>query len=514
MVPTAVTLYDGPDQEDFPAAAADARGTVWVACVVHQARGPATLPALTERPKSFASYVPKEGGDQVRLLRFAGGKAGDPLDVTAAGLDVWRPAVAVDRDGAVVVVWSENRDGNWDLYQRTYIPSKATFSEPKRLTSGAGTDTHAVLATAPDGKVWMAWQSFSDGQADILLAPLDDPSSPLRISDGPADEWSPAIAIDRSGRVHVAYDTYQAGNYDVMLRTRGPTGRWAARGRVAASPKFEARPSVATDPQGRVWVAYEERTVNWGKDAEDLLKGEGTTLYRASAVRVRCIDGDRLLDAPDPVAGAALPLQAMNSMPRIAADGSGRIWLAYRHRQEARSSAVGGAWVGQVTSLAGKQWAVPAVLAGSDGMLDNRAAIVVPGDGPPLVFYGGDGRFSHDPDTVDSGLHVAALTPPAAGKGVDPGLAAARATRSTPPRPCTRPRRPTSPGCAATGSPPAARPISFSGASSTAIPRSRPTAATTVHSRTSGATRSTAPTSTGSATATTTTAAARSTPGG
>ena len=36
----------------------------------------------------------------------------------------------------------------------------------------------------------------------------------------------------------------------------------------------------------------------------------------------------------------------MNSFPRIAADRSGRIWLAYRHRQEARSSAVGGAWVG------------------------------------------------------------------------------------------------------------------------------------------------------------------------
>jgi hypothetical protein len=425
-VPNAVTLYDGPDQEDFPAAAADSHGNVWVAFVVHKARGPATLPALTERPKSFATYVPSEGGDQVCLLRFAGGKlAGDPLGVTASGLDVWRPAVAVDRDGSVVVVWSENRDGNWDLYQRTYIPGKGSFSETKRLTRGAGTDTHGVLANAPDGKVWIAWQSFSDGQADILLASLDDPSVPVRISDGPADEWSPAIAVDRSGRVHVAYDTYQAGNYDVMLRTRGADGAIGSARSVAASPKFEARPSVAADPQGRVWVAYEERTVNWGKDTENLLEGKGTTLYSASTVRVRCADGDRLLDAPDPVAGAALPLQAMNSMPRIAADGSGRIWLAYRHRQEARSSLVGGAWVGQVTSLAGKQWTVPAALAGSDGMLDNRAAIVVPGDGPPLVFYDGDGRFSHEPDSVDHGLHVALLNSLAPGRGADPVLSPA-----------------------------------------------------------------------------------------
>ena len=101
-----------------------------------------------------------------------------------------------------------------------------------------------MLATAPDGKVWMAWQSFEGGQADILLAPVDDPSSPLRISDSPADEWSPAIAIDRSGRIHVGYDTYQAGNFDVMLRTRGSDGTLASP-RTIASPMVP-HPSTAS----------------------------------------------------------------------------------------------------------------------------------------------------------------------------------------------------------------------------------------------------------------------------
>jgi hypothetical protein len=428
VVPTAVTLHDSPAQDDFPAAAADGRGNVWVACVVHQPRGPVKLDPISVRPKTFADYVPTGGGDQVRLLRFAGGKAaGDPLDVTPADLDLWRTAVAVDREGSVVVVWSENRDGNWDLYQRTYNPGKASFSEPKRLTQGAGTDTHGVLATAPDGTVWMAWQSFSEGQADILLAPLDGSSRPVRISDGPADEWSPALAIDRSGRIHVAYDTYAAGNYDVMIRTRGTDATLGKVRTVASSANFEARPSLAIDPQGRVWVVYEERTANWGKDFGPLAPGEGTALYRASAVRVRCIDGDRLLDAPDPVAGAATALQAMNGFARIAADRSGRIWLVYRHRQEGQSSGVGGTWIGYATALAGKAWTIPAALPGSDGMLDNRAAIVVPGDGPPLAFYAGDGRFSQQGDVIDHGLHVAALTPPAGAREVDPRLTEAPA---------------------------------------------------------------------------------------
>ena len=40
------------------------------------------------------------------------------------------------------------------------------------------------------GKVWMAWQSWQNGQADILMAPVEDASAPIHASDGPANEWS------------------------------------------------------------------------------------------------------------------------------------------------------------------------------------------------------------------------------------------------------------------------------------------------------------------------------------
>ena len=84
----------------------------------------------------------------------------------------------------------------------------------------------------------MAWQSWNDGQADILLAPVDDPSASVRVSEGPSNEWSPAIAIDKGGRVHVAYDTYRAGNYDIHLRTRGADGTLGSARAVASSPRL------------------------------------------------------------------------------------------------------------------------------------------------------------------------------------------------------------------------------------------------------------------------------------
>ncbi|MDR3635277.1 MAG: hypothetical protein P4L84_15845 [Isosphaeraceae bacterium] len=433
-VPPHVTLFDGPDQEDFPSAAADRDGAVWVAFVAHEARGPAVLAPFRERPKSFEDSIPNGGGDQVRLVRFAGGRPGTPIDVTAGGLDVWRPALAIAGDGAVVVTWSEFKDGNWDLFRRRYNPAKKSWSEPKRLTTDPGADADAVLATAPDGNVWLAWQAWRNGQADILLARVEDSDTAIKVSDSPANEWSPALAIDKGGRIHVAFDTYQAGNYDVVLRTRGSDGTFAEPIAVADSPLFEARPSLALDPSGSVWVAYEERTKDWGKDAENLQDGQGSTLYRSSAVRVRRVDGNRRFEAPDPVAQAAGPLRLLNSFPRVATDRSGRVWLAYRHRQEPRNPPVGGVWIEQVTSLSGRAWDVPQVLPRSDAMLDNRPSLVVPGDGPPVVVYDGDNRLQRIGEGIDHGLHVAALVAPA-GPKAEPVLAEVARPAETPSAP-------------------------------------------------------------------------------
>jgi hypothetical protein len=468
------TLAASPDQEDFPSAAADRQGGVWVTCVVHKPRGTETSEALRERPGSFAYLVPSGGGDQIRLLRFANGKPGEALNVTDPGLDIWRPAAAVAGDGSVVVAWSEIKDGNWDLYCRRYNPNDNAWSKIRRLTDNPGTDTDAVLASAPDGQVWMAWQAWvanepaespvKNGQADIRLAPLDGPengnSDIIRtftsIDTSAANEWAPSIAIDRKGCVYVAYDTYQNGSYDVRLFVLPKGGRTGELIKVASTARFEARPSVAIDARGRAWVAYEERDAHWGKDAENLVEGKGSSLYRSSAVRVRCVDGGHVYDAPDPLASAPDSLKSFNSGPRLLADQAGRLWLMFRHRQEAvwgnnTVMVVGGVWTGHATSLAGNEWSPPQPLSRSDGLLDNRPALVQAKDGPVLAFYSTDGRlrrevefspelgrryYSHSgtpPGVYNNDLMASALVPLKESVAIDPAVLGAAAEANAEP---------------------------------------------------------------------------------
>ncbi len=158
---------------------------------------------------------------------------------------------------------------------------------------------------------------------------------------------------------------------------------------------------MAVDPRGRVWVAYEERTPNWGKDAVNLLDGKGSSLYRTSQVVVACVEGGRVLRAPDPVEHAPALLKNLNSYPRLTIDRSGRPWLAFRHRQESiwgnnAVLVVGAVWVEHATTLSGSAWSPPQPLTRSDGLLDNRPALVQPPDGPVLAFYSTDGRLRRE----------------------------------------------------------------------------------------------------------------------
>ena len=429
-VPTSVGLVEGPEEADFPASAVDSEGAAWVVYVSHEHRGPDALEAFTERPKSFKYLIPNGGGDQIKLLRFTDGKASDALDVTDAGLDVWRPAINVDKQG-VVVVWAQNDGKNWDLYSRRYDPKARTFGDPQRLTSDPGSDFGAALATDPEGRSWMAWQAWRNGQFDIYLAPLDGADNPFRVSPSQANDWSPSLAIGSDGSVFVAYDTYDKGNYDILLwkgSTRGGAGTLTP---IAASTRFEVRPYLALDRQNRPWIAYEERTDNWGKDAQNLREGAGTTLYSAASVTVRVLDGNRLLDAPNPVA-AAPDLQNLNSFPRLVFEETGRPWLLFRHRQEAiwgnnTVMVVGGVWLEYATSLDGNSWTTPTVLPRSDGLLDNRPALAAIPGGPLLAFYNTDRRlrreveftpelrrhfYTHSgtpPGVVDNDLEVASI---------------------------------------------------------------------------------------------------------
>lgn len=412
-------LTGSPLEEDFPAAAVDGGGNVWVVYVAYKPGGPIQLPSDQIIPDDWSSLTPKGNGDQVLLARYDGEKWQGPWAVSAAGLDVWRPTVAVDGDGRVVVVWSQNFAGNWDLVSRIYDPSSGTWTKPRRF-GGPGSDIHVVACTDSDGVVWLACQSWNGKNFDIVVSHQegDGWSDPVPVGATPSNEWTPSIAAGAGGNIYVAFDTYEKGNYDVRLAIVPRGNPSAARlVPVADSPRFEARPSIAVDKSGRVWIAYEVGGVNWGKDQGQRWAGpSGVPFYLERRIAVRCWTGKEVLQTVAEVPALGLtqtrypPGRRIRiSLPRIAVAEDGRIWLLYRQHPNPNGS--GEVWHSVATFYQGNRWANPVPVPNSRNLIDNRPAIVPIGGDRLLVVHSTDYRNSTASRRQDD-LFATVLAPP------------------------------------------------------------------------------------------------------
>jgi hypothetical protein len=435
-VPVTLQLTTSEEEQDFPAIA-QSGDSVYVSYVefVHGDRSLELARQLTKAPEDFDSLARPVGGDQVFLLTYSKSKRtwSEPVAVSAPKRDVMRTAVAVDGQKRVWVFWSANKDGNFDIYAKSFAAGH--WSSEMRLTSDPGTDLNPVAAADAKGRVWVAWQGFRKNNLEILAAAQegDKFSKETVVSFSPASDWDPAIATAPNGEVAVSWDTYDKGDYDVYFRRLKMAGaiHMDAPVPVAASRNFEARSSIAYDPQSRLWVAYETSTTKWGKDF-GAYESSGVSLYQDHDVRVKCFQGteafttaadlqSRLPGSPFAVARkgvrkakeASLPLvlpdpdlaknrppngntlqppSPLNSFPRLAVDPSGTVYLSFRAASQSRTG-LGSVWQSQILYFDGTSWRGPVVVPNTDYWMDMRAAMAAVAPGSLMMVSASDHRF-------------------------------------------------------------------------------------------------------------------------
>ncbi len=431
-VPPSYRITNTPDEEDYPAVAADKQGYLWLAYIEfrhnpdhNRIRAPFQRP-----PVNFDDMAAPTGGDRVIVRRFSGNAWGPPIEITPSGGDLYRPAIAIDGLGRPWVFWSENHKGNFDI--RGCVVESGRAGHSIELSNAAGSDIDPVATTDSNGRVWVAWQGWRHGKAAIFAATQDGMRFSLArtVSASTANEWNPAIAADKDGRVSVAWDSYRNGNYDVYVRTARTPGVWSEEIPVADSARYEAYPSIAYDRSGRLWIAYEEGGERWGKDW-GTFDTSGVWLYQARVIRLVALDpGGRFVTTKTDVGdvlpgiptqhGEAIGVQNQardwvkpqpwliadrtpnetpatvsgpkNSLPRLTVDPSGRLWLAFRSAVPIRWSMIGSVWSEYVTTFDGKSWTHPIYLPHTDNLLDNRPAVISQEAGELVVIGSSDGR--------------------------------------------------------------------------------------------------------------------------
>jgi hypothetical protein len=432
-------------------------------------------------------------GDEVFVQR-AGGQ---PMKVTERPGDLFATATAIDTRGRVWVVWSEHQGADWHLLARRY--DGQSWSRIDQLTTGHGNNLFHRLAADPRGNLHLVWQAFRGGRSDIFLKSLhgDRWSPEINLSDpardARADDWAPAVTADRSGTVWVAWDSYAGGNYNVLLRPvrAGKAGELI---HVTDSPRLHANPSLAVDAQDRLWIAYDEAEENWAKDTGFLLTG-GAGIYQSRKIRCVIYANGKWL-APRADLDQAMPpgVRRYVQSPRLAPGADGRMWVLFRPRTSAMLPqslwAAGGKWEVLATYYSGDHWSPPFTLPESVGRNEGPfdAAPGPPGSPTTASTAAPTSATSRRTTTFSSPRSPPPARRPLSFLSCSPGRAHAP-RQSLPPRfPSSRARKASSPPCAATSSPQAAKPTRSTVATCTATLKSRSTAPATAASSTSTAT--------------------------
>ena len=368
---------------DFPSVAVDEGGGVWTVWQAYD-------------------------GEADRVLAQRAG--GPVLEAAGPGRDVYRTAAAFDGESKLWVVWSEQVRGDWDLYARAF--DGETWTRMERLTGAAQPDAQHRLEAAPDGTLHLVWQGWREGVAGVFhkrYSPVEGWGPERRISAPDAENcWEPALAVTPHGDAVIAWDQYGPNGYDIRMRVlRGDelSGETA----VAATPRFEAQVSAAADPEGRVWLAWHEAGVNWGKDfgypRDITLPGEG--LYQSREIRVAVWESGRLRE-PAQQLSEALPRDPDNfhELPELAVDGDGRVWCFFRRRTNyeinvpPRVPSHYALWEIQAASYDGERWSDAFLLPYSTGLNDQRMRAVRSQDGTVHAAWPTDRRDFRDFSTL------------------------------------------------------------------------------------------------------------------
>ena len=380
--PESLRICNGTGESDCPAICAGPNGSAWAV---------------------WQTYDASQKADRLLVAQFKDNLWARPIPVPSVSGDLYKPACAMDNSGKLWVVWSEQREDNWDLWSITL--NGDLWTSPVRITEEKGPDFAPRMVTAPDGAVVMVWQSRHDANYQVLMAHASGNKwgKIETVSTGEGNNWFPDVAVASDGAISVVWDSYRNGNYDVYLRQK-KQGTWGDEILVAGSADFEAYARVSVDKDGAAWIAYEQREEKWGKDwgssvPASVRKG---TLNGISHAKIRCYkDGKFYEVAPFPDHILKGSPWGGDRNPIVRMGNEGRLWLFIRRTEPELFKLPWGGfanklffsfWRNYAFYLDGNKWSEPISCNDTNTRVDSDVDCLVLPNGGLLAVWNSENR--------------------------------------------------------------------------------------------------------------------------
>jgi subtilisin family serine protease len=192
-------------------------------------------------------------------------------DDAPAVATVTNPKIAVFGREHVVAVWADDRSGDLDVYAARLLPPPGGWSPAQQVNDdpGAAPQEHPAVAVDSQGTVYVVWEDLRNGptQPELRWAKQPDggvwsASQPVGPS-GPKDQRAPALTVDTGDNVHLVWENHDPNGSDVRWAIL-PSGTDTWQGFLPVNqpqaPGVPAplHPDVGVDAVGTVYAVWQD----------------------------------------------------------------------------------------------------------------------------------------------------------------------------------------------------------------------------------------------------------------
>jgi hypothetical protein len=179
------------------------------------------------------------------------------------------PAAVPDKRGGLWISWTQfdERARNWRVHA-AYFDGEH-WSHSSAIDQEPGPELRSSIVVEADERPLIVYESAENHHFVLRAAKYSDGRWTTMTLTTADYNFRPVLALDRQGKTWLAWDRFTDGDYDVLVRPRA-NGVWGKEILFFASAEDEQRPSLQLDPDGTLWVLAGKRLagVRNGRRAE------------------------------------------------------------------------------------------------------------------------------------------------------------------------------------------------------------------------------------------------------
>jgi BNR repeat-containing family member len=175
------------------------------------------------------------------------------------------PAIAIDSSGAVHVAWSDSTPGSPEIYYKNSPDGGSTWGVAQRITWNSGFSSYPEIAVGSGDDLHVVWQDITSGTNQIYYKQSTDGgetwNAARRINWSSGSSEHPALAVDLSGALHVLWSQYVVASPEIYYKGSPDGGEtWGTSKRLTWTSGNSSRPDIAVDSSNDLHAVWNEWT--------------------------------------------------------------------------------------------------------------------------------------------------------------------------------------------------------------------------------------------------------------